>query len=104
VLEDALRLESERQGTKTLHLDGLTAVVSGGEKVEYDVEKLADLLREEGLPEHRLAELIVIQVSYRVNQAVARSVAAANPRYALALEACKQIVPAPWRVSVKKGP
>src|SRR5262245_6081889 len=103
VLEDALRLESERKGTKTLHLDGITAVVSGGEKVEYDTEKLADLLLEEGLPASRLAELIAIQITYKVNQAVAKSVAAANPRYALALETCRTVAPAPWRVSTKKG-
>ena len=104
VLEDALRIESERQGTKTLHLDGWTATLSGGEKAEYDILKLGELLFDEGLPASRLAELVVQTVTYKVDQRVARSVAAANPRYALALEACKTVVPAPWRVTVKKGP
>jgi hypothetical protein len=86
VLEDALRLESVRQGTRTLHLGDLDAVVSGGERLEYD---------------H--VELIVEVVSYKVDERVARSVSASNPVYAAALERCRRTVPAPWRVSVKRG-
>jgi len=101
VLMDALRLEAERQGTKTLHLDGFKAVVSGGEKVEYDTLELADELRKLGLPEHRIGELIVETVNYRVDRRVAKSVAT-NPRYAEALERHSQVVPAPWRVTVER--
>jgi hypothetical protein len=103
VLEDALRFESERVGSRTLHLGELTAVVSGGERVEYDALELGHQLRRAGLPEERLGELIVETVSYRVDQRVARSVAASNPRYAAALERCRQVVPAPWRVAIKRG-
>jgi hypothetical protein len=102
-LEDALRFESERAGSRTLHLGDLDAVVSGGERVEYDELELAEQLRAAGLPEERLAELIVETVSYRVDQRVARSVAAANPMYAAALERCRRVVPAPWRVAIKRG-
>ena len=103
VLEDALRFESERAGTRTLHLTGMDAVVTGGERVEYDAEELARELSAAGLPPERLGELIVATVSYRVDQRVARSVAASNPRYAAALERCRRVVPAPWRVSIKRG-
>lgn len=103
VLEDALRLESERQGTKTLHLGDLTATVSGGQKYEYDHQALADELRELGLPEQRIGELIVQTVTYRVDQRVAKSVAAANPQYAAAIWRNRRAVPDSWRVSVKKG-
>ena len=102
VLEDVLRVESERQGTRTLHLGGLDAVVTGGEKVEYDELELANGLRDAGLPEARLAELIVETVSYRVDQRVARSVAASNPAYAAVLERCRRLVATPWRVSIKR--
>jgi hypothetical protein len=102
-LEDVLRLESERAGSRTLHLGNLDAVVSGGEKVDYDHVELATQLRAAGLPEPRLAELIVETVSYRVDQRVARSVAAANPDYAAALDRCRRVLPAPWRVTIKKG-
>lgn len=103
VLEEALRYESERQGTRTLHLGDVDAVVSGGEKVEYDELELARELRAAGLPESRLAELIVETVSYRVDARVARSVAASNPHYAAALSRCRRVVPAPWRVAIKRG-
>jgi hypothetical protein len=103
VLEDALRVESERHGTRTLHLGELDAVVSGGERVEYDVLELADELRAAGLPEQRLGELIVQTVSYKVGARAARSVAASNPRYAAALERCRRVVPAATRVVIKRG-
>jgi hypothetical protein len=101
LLETVLRLEASRQGTKTLHLGGVDCVVSGGSRVEYDCEQLRELLAEAGLPDDRLAELIVETVSYRVNQTVAKSVSAANPRYRAAIERCRRVEPAPWRVTVK---
>ena len=101
VLEDALRQESERQGTKTLHLDGLTAVVSGGEKVEYDHLELIDELRDLGLPEQRIGDLVVETITYRVDQRVAKQLAGANPRYAEAIERHRHVVPDRWRVTVK---
>jgi len=104
VLEDALRLESERQGTKTLHLGELTAVVSGGEKVEYDFQELAYELLRLGLPEQRVGELIIQTVTYRVDQRVAKQLAGANPRYADAIERHSRAVPDRWRVTVKKTP
>jgi hypothetical protein len=103
VLEDALRFASEQAGSRTLHLGELDAVVSGGSKVEYDELELAKELRAVGLPEERLAELVVETVSYRVDQRVARSVAASNRKYAAAIEACRRVVPVPWRVSIKQG-
>jgi hypothetical protein len=104
VLEDALRIESERQGTKTLHLDGLKAVVTGGEKTEYhDPQALADELREEGMPEERVAQIVATKVSYTVNQAKAKHAAGANPRYAEVIERHRRVMPAPWRVTVEKG-
>jgi hypothetical protein len=101
VLEEALRVESERVGSKTLHLGKLDAVVSGGQKVEWDTVELAERLRELGLPEARLAELIREEVSYKVDARVARSVAASNPRYAAAIDECRRAVPDRWRVSLR---
>lgn len=103
VLEDALRIESERQGTKTLHLADYTAVISGGEKTEYDVEELTDELQDLGLPASRVAELVIMKITYKVNQRVARSVAAANPRYADAIDRHSRQVPDYWRVKVEKA-
>ena len=101
LLEGVLRLEAQKQGTKTLHLGSLDAVVSGGSRREYDAELLVELLRDAGLPEERIADAVVETVSYRVNQLVLKQLAAANPNYAAAIELAETTVEAPWRVSVK---
>ena len=95
--------ESSRQGTKTLHLEhGLTAKVSGGTRPEYDLETLAEMLRANGLPEDRLEQLITTRIEFRLDQAVARQLRGANPAYAEALDFCKTVVPAPWRVTIER--
>jgi hypothetical protein len=101
-LELVLRLEALKQGTKTLHLDGLDVVISGGEKTEYDCELLQQLLQEAGLPENRIREAIVETVSYKVDGRVARQLAGANPAYRAALERAQQTVPIPWRVAIRR--
>jgi hypothetical protein len=102
ILEDALVEESRRVGTKTLHLGSVLAIVYGGEKVEWDVEELWKL-RDAGLPEERLTALIKTEVTYKVDAAVARQIAAANPDYRAIIERARLVVPASWRVSVKEG-
>ncbi len=101
LLEGVLRLEAQKQGTKTLHLGSLDAVVSGGTRSEYDAELLAELLRDAGLPEDRISEAIAETVSYKVNQLVLKQLAAANPDYQAAIELAKTTVETPWRVTVK---
>lgn len=102
VLEDALVQHSQTRGTKTLRIDEYEATVSGGEKVEWDVEELWKL-RDAGLPEDRMNALVKTEVTYKVDAAVARQIAAANPDYGEIIYRAKQKVPAPWRVSVKGG-
>jgi hypothetical protein len=95
--------ESAFQGTKTLHLeDGLTAKLSGGTRPEYDLETLADELRDAGLPEDRLEQLIVQTINYKLDQAVARQLRGANAAYRQALDDCRTDVPAPWRVTIER--
>jgi len=102
LLESVLRLEAQRQGTKTLHLGILDAVVSGGSRPEYDAELLRERLRMAGLPEQRLAEVVVEVVSYKTDGRVLRQLAGANPAYAAAIEEARTVVDAPWRVTVKR--
>jgi hypothetical protein len=101
LLEGVLRLEAQKQGTKTLHLGPMDAVVSGGVKPEYDIELLQERLRAAGLPEERLSEAVVETVSYKVNQRVLKHIAGANPDYAVAVEAARTWVESPWYVAVK---
>lgn len=100
LLCDVLRLEAARQGTKTLRYGATKVEISGGEKTDYDIEQLQQRLRDLGLPEDRLAELVTETVTYKVNARVAKSVMAANALYGDAIGACKTVEPAPWYVRV----
>jgi alkylhydroperoxidase/carboxymuconolactone decarboxylase family protein YurZ len=101
VLTDALEAESERQGSRTLDLGNVLVKLSTRERTEYDLEVLADMLRDAGLPEERLGELIVATVSYSLNQSVARQLRAANAAYGAALDSCRRTVPATVYATVK---
>jgi hypothetical protein len=102
LLERVLRLRSRELGTKTLHLDGVDVTISGGSRLEYDLELLAQRLRAGGLPESRLERLIVATVTYKIDHRVARELRGANPAYAAALAEARRDVPAPWRVTVRR--
>ena len=98
--EAVLLEESRRQGSKTLHLDGATATVTGGSDLEWDVDVLAEL-RAAGLPEARWDELYVATVTYRVDARVALQLEKANPVYGAIIERARSRVEKAWRVNVK---
>lgn len=79
-LTDALAYEFERQGSKTLNLGAVKAELRGGTELVWDIEILETLL-DAGLPKERFEQLVQAEVSYRVNQAVAKQLEAANVRY-----------------------
>jgi hypothetical protein len=101
LLEGVLRLEAARQGTKTLHLGPVDAIVGGGPTADYDAELLQEHLRHAGLPEDRVREAVTEIVSYKVDQRVLRQLAGANPGYAAAIDSAKSTVQKPWRVQIK---
>ena len=103
-LEEALVEHARVQGTKTLHLDGLKAEVTGGSKVEWDVSLLEEGLLKAGLPEERLGDLITVEHTYKVNRNVAKQLAGINDAYFEAIEAAKTVLPAPWRVDTAPEP
>lgn len=100
-LTAAVADECQRQGTKTLHLDGVTAELTGGAKVEWDMDRLAHL-RDLGLPDDRWNELVTIEQKYKVNAREAQRIASANQAYANVVETARRTVEAPYRVSVKR--
>jgi hypothetical protein len=102
-LTDALRLEAHKQGTKTLHLEGLDAVISGGELVEYDGQRLHSELIRAGLPMDRVNEAVAEIVSYKPDGRVLKQLAGANHDYRAIIDSCRQVVPAPWRATIKRG-
>jgi hypothetical protein len=93
--------ESRRQGTKTLHVDGVgTAEITGGSELSWDLETLLEL-RDLGLPEDRYDELVVATVTYRVDARVAKQLEAANERYAEVIDRARSRIDKPFRVRVR---
>jgi hypothetical protein len=101
-LTEALAAEFARRGTKTMEVGGTKAVLSGGSEIVWDVEVLGEL-RDLGLPEERMDELVTTEVTYRVNANVAKAIAAANAGYAEVVERAKSVIPKAVYVSLKRG-
>lgn len=99
--EAIIRDESRRVGAKTLHFGALTASVGPDTDVTWDVQALRDGLHAVGCPQERLDDLIRVTVEEKVNQTVARQLAAANDDYRAAVEAAKQRQPVVPRVTTR---
>lgn len=93
VLKEALRYRSEALGTKTFHIEGVGKVeLRGGSRVEWpDPQALEDELRDAGCPEEVIREIVVEQVTWKVDGNRARRAAGANPVYAEIIERHKRI-------------
>jgi hypothetical protein len=100
MLTEVIVEESARLGARTLRFGDIEAQVKGGEKIEWDVSELANLL-DRGLPQERYNELVKIQVTYKVSASEASRIAASNPQYAEIIERAKIRKPAPYYVSVR---
>lgn len=98
----ALQVEFTRQGKKTLEVGDVKAELRGGTEVIWDIEVL-DRLREMGLPEERMDELVKAEVTYKVNAAVAKQLAAANPEYAAVIELARTTIPKAAYVKITGG-
>lgn len=96
--KDVLIEESKRLGTKTLRTQAGTAVLSGGPTTEIDGQQLELLLAEAGCPEERIREAVKTEVTYKVDRAVLRQLAAANEDYRAAIELCTVTVEKSWTV------
>lgn len=95
-----LAQEFERQGLKTMDLNGIKAELKGGSEIAWDIEILEEL-RGLGLPDERFNELVRTEVTYKVSAKEANRIAAANPRYAEVIDRAKQRYSTPVYVSVR---
>lgn len=98
-LGEALLEESRRQGTKTLHFPGLEVKINTPTEISWDYEVLSEL-QQAGLPEERFDDLVMTEVTYRVNGSVAKSISASNPVYDEIIQRAQTRIPKSPSVSV----
>jgi len=93
LLKEALRYRSEALGTKTFHIEGVGKVeLRGGTRVDWpDPQALEEELRAVGCPEDVIREIVVEQISWKVDGNRARRAAGANPVYAEVIEKHKRV-------------
>jgi len=85
ILSGAVAEEAARQGTKTLHLEGVTATVATKKEIQWDLDQLAKLV-DMGLPAERYDALVKTEVTYKVSAAEADRIGKANPDYRTVIE------------------
>ncbi len=93
--------ESAVRGTKTLNSGDVSVTLTGGATVDYDATDLMEALHAADCPVDRIAQAVEQIVSYKINRAVLRQLAAANPDYAAAIELAAHTVEKPYRAAVK---
>jgi hypothetical protein len=93
---------SQKAGTKTLHMEGMSAEVKGGSVTVYDEVAIEEGLRACGMPEERIREIVVETISYKVSAVEAKRAAAANPAYGIVIHENSQVVESPPSVSISR--
>lgn len=101
-LTSAIVYASQQAGSKTLHLEGMKVVVKGGEQTVYDAEAIEEGLREQGMSEERIREIVKETVTYTIVAAQASQAAGANPAYAEVIEMNKTVIDAPASISITR--
>jgi hypothetical protein len=100
-LRMALGERAKVLGTKTIYIEGVGKFeVKGSERKEYDPEAIERELREAGCPEEVLREIVVEQVSWRVDAVRASRAARANPEYAAIITKHTHITEQTPRISI----
>ena len=92
ILREAMRERSEVLATKTFHIEGVGKIeLRGATRIDFpDPQALEEDLREAGCPEDVIREIVVEQVTWKVDGNRARRAAGANPAYAEIIERHKR--------------
>jgi hypothetical protein len=98
IVEDLLVEEAERQGTKTLHLEGATAKVTSGPELQWDTSVLEEL-KDAGLPDERWNALVSIVQTFKVDARVAKQLETSS-RYRGIIERARSYREKPYRVAI----
>lgn len=102
VLGESIVEYSRQQGSKTVRFEGVTAQVGSFTKTEWDYEILSELV-DAGLSEDRFNELVLMEVSYKINGSVANSISRSNENYAEIIRRAKKEIPRDATVTVKES-
>jgi len=97
----ALKEESKRQGSKTLHYPGLEVKINTPNETVWDYAVLEELVGA-GLPDERFNALVMIEKTYRVNRSVAKQLAGSNTVYAEIIDRAQTKNPREPSVSVSQ--
>ena len=102
-LTRALIEEATRQGVRSIELpNGDRAEVSPAFEIVWDAELLEQRLRDAGMPEERISQIIEQTVTLKVKTGEAKKAAAANPDYAEAVQEARLEQPKPQYVTIRK--
>jgi hypothetical protein len=104
IIEGVAAYAEHRGAGKTIHLEsGLKITLKGGEDIRWDAQQLEGDLREAGMDEDRIREIVIEEISYRVSANEAKKAASVNPAYAAAVERARHAAPARPTISVSRG-
>lgn len=103
-LTAAIAAASKAEGKKTLDLPGgIRVQVAGGTQVLWDIEQLERGLRDAGMSEERISEIITTEIQYKVNATEAKRAASANPDYAAVVDGARSVVETRPTIKVERG-
>jgi len=101
-LKDALIQHATDRGEKTFTLHEAKVEIKGGEERRYDAQGLKRALKEAGMPEERIKEIVVETIEYKVSAVEAKRAARANEKYAEIVEANTTVAKKTPSVSVTR--
>ena len=104
MITDALVEHSRVAGSKTLDIGGGRRIeIRGGVEKVYDAEQLEQELRDLGMPEERIREIVKEEITHTVSAREAQRAAKANDDYAAALERATVEREKPYTATIRKG-
>lgn len=102
-LTQAIAERARLLGTQTFELpDGRKVSLKGGPETVYDAQEIEAGLRALGMPEGRIREIIVEEISYKVSAREAKRAAAANEEYEAVINNAKDTIEKPQYVTVTR--
>lgn len=103
MLTQAIVDEATKQGIRSIPLpNGDRAEVSPASEIVYDALVLEEGLREAGMPEERIREIVEETVSYKVKAGEAKKAASANTEYARVVEEARSEQPKSQYITIRR--